>query len=56
MRYKEVRDKVLDDMIERMTMIEKQCFELLTNSGVVKLTIGHTSQIVIEDNRLITVY
>lgn len=56
MRYKEVRDKVLDDMIERMTMIEKQCFELLTNSGVVKLTIGHTSQIVIKDNRLITVY
>lgn len=56
MSYKEVRDVVLDDMIERMTIIEKQCFELLTHSGIVKLTLGHTAQIVIEDNRLITVY
>ena len=43
-------------MIERMTMIEKECFKLLSNSGVVKLTLGHTSQVIIEDNTLITVY
>ena len=56
LKYQEVKDLVLEDMIERMTMIEKQCFKLLCNSSVVKLTLGHTSQVIIEDNTLITVY
>ena len=56
LKYQEVKDMVLEDMIERMTMIEKECFKLLSNSGVVKLTLGHTSQVIIEDNTLITVY
>tara|TARA_Y100000589_G_C26889669_1_gene521538 strand:- start:117 stop:398 length:282 start_codon:yes stop_codon:yes gene_type:complete len=56
LEYQEVKDMVLEDMIERMTMIEKECFKLLCNSGVVKLTLGHTSQVIIEDNTLITVY
>ena len=56
LKYQEVKDLVLEDMIERMTMIEKECFKLLCNSGIVKLTLGHTSQIIIKDNTLITVY
>ena len=51
-----VRDIVLEDMIQRMSEVEKRCFQLLVRSGVVKLTLGHTSQIVIEDDRMLTVY
>ena len=51
-----VRDMVLEDMIQRMSVVEKRCFQLLINTGIVKLTLGHTSQIVIEDNRMLTVY
>jgi len=54
--YQEVRDLVLEDMIERMTIIEKECFKLLACSGNVKLTLGHTSQIIVINNKLITVY
>jgi hypothetical protein len=56
MEFQEVKDLVLEDMVERMTIIEKECFELLCHSGVVKLTLGHTSQLIVEDNTLITVY
>ena len=45
LKYQEVKDLVLEDMIERMTMIEKQCFKLLCNSGVVKLN-RYTSQVI----------
>lgn len=51
-----VRDMVLEDMIQRMSVVEKRCFQLLINTGIVKLTLGHTSQIVIEDNKMLTVY
>tara|TARA_X000000368_G_scaffold401029_1_gene373493 strand:- start:5530 stop:5811 length:282 start_codon:yes stop_codon:yes gene_type:complete len=56
MEYQEVRDLVLEDMIERMTIIEKECFNLLSCAKNIKLTIGHTSQIIITNNKLITVY
>ena len=51
-----VRDMVLEDMIQRMSVVEKRCFQLLINTGIVNLTLGHTSQIVIEDNKMLTVY
>ena len=56
MEFQEVKDLVLEDMVERMTIIEKECFEIFCHSGTVKLPLGQTSQLIVEDNTLITVY
>ena len=54
--YMILREKVLNDMIQRMTDIEKNCFTLLALSGPVKIPLGNVHLMVIDNNTLITVY
>ena len=54
--YSAMRIKVLEDLIERMTMIEKQSFGLLCSSNNLKFPLGGIYRMVICNKSLVTIY
>lgn len=54
--YSSMRIKVLEDLIERMTMIEKQAFGLLCSSNDLKFPLGGVHRMVICNRSLVTIY
>ena len=54
--YSAMRIKVLEDLIERMTMIEKQSFGLLCTSNNLKFPLGGIYRMVICNKSLVTIY
>ena len=51
-----MRIKVLEDLIERMTMVEKQTFGLLCSSNNLKFPLGGVYRMVICNKSLVTIY
>ena len=54
--YSAIRIEVLDDLIERMTMIEKKSFGLLCSSNKLTFPLGGIYRMIISNKSLITVY
>lgn len=54
--YSAMRIKVLEDLVERMTMIEKQTFGLLCSSNHLKFPLGGVHRMVICNKSLVTIY
>lgn len=54
--YSAMRIKVLEDLIERMTMVEKQTFGLLCSSNNLKFPLGGVYRMVICNKSLVTIY
>ena len=54
--YSAMRIKVLEDLIERMTIVEKQTFGLLCSTNNLKFPLGGVYKMVICNKSLVTIY
>jgi len=54
--YSAMRIKVLEDLVERMTMIEKNAFKLLSSSNYLKFPLDGVYRMVICNKSLVTIY